>query len=115
MPGQFEEQTVEASLAQLARSMSVTYRAVGERTFELLTFPEAAGRPELQIYPASEIVKDSFESSDLMEILQSTVKVDQRLIQISYEDDIAGVVVIAPQSIQRQFEVVMNRLRGIKP
>ena len=115
VPGQFEEQTVEASLAQLARSMSVTYRAVGERTFELLTFPEAAGRPELQIYPASEIVKDSFESSDLMEILQSTVKVDQRLIQISYEDGIAGVVVIAPQSIQRQFEVVMNRLRGIKP
>ena len=115
VPGQFEEPTVGDSLAQLARGLGVTYRAVGEKTFELLTFQEAADRPELQIYPANEIVKDTFKSSDLMEILRSTVRVDPKLIQISYDEDIEGVVVIAPQSVQRQFEAVMNRLRGPKP
>ena len=112
VPGQFDEPTVGESLAQLSRSMGVTYRAVGEKTFEVITFQEAAVRPELQIYPVGGIVNDTLKSSDLMEILWSTVQVDQRLIQISYVDEINGVLVIAPQSIQRQFEAVINRLRG---
>ena len=112
VPGQFDEPTVGESLAQLSRGMGVTYRAVGEKTFEVMTFQEAAGRPELQIYPVGGIVNDTLKSSDLMEILWSTVQVDQRLIQISYVDEINGVLVIAPQSIQRQFEAVINRLRG---
>ena len=112
VPGQFNEPTVGESLAQLSRGMGVTYRAVGEKTFEVMAFQEAAGRPELQIYPVGGIVNDTLKSSDLMEILWSTVQVDQRLIQISYVDEINGVLVIAPQSIQRQFEAVINRLRG---
>ena len=86
VPGQFDEPTVGESLAQLSRGMGVTYRAVGEKTFEVMTFQEAAGRPELQIYPVGGIVNDTLKSSDLMEILWSTVQVDQRLIQISYVD-----------------------------
>ena len=114
IPGQFQEQTVEESLDQLARGMGVTYRAVGERTFELLTFQEAAIRPELQIYSANTIINETFKSEDLMEILRSALQVDEQLVQVGFVEDIQGVVVIAPQSIQRQFEAVMNRLRQPK-
>ncbi|MFM7738113.1 MAG: hypothetical protein ACKO9H_01825, partial [Planctomycetota bacterium] len=50
VPGDFQADTVEQLLKELARSLSATWIAIDERTFQLTSYQEATRRGMLEIY-----------------------------------------------------------------
>ena len=111
VPGEFNEPTLQDSLRQLTRSMGCTYRALDEKTFEIISINEANNRPELQVYPAKKILDGVLTPELLLDTLRQTFQRDSHLVKVGYDSDSQSIIVVAPQSIQVQFEAVVDRIR----
>jgi hypothetical protein len=114
VPGDFQAATVEQLLKELARSLSATWIAIDERTFQLTSYQEATRRGMLEIYPLQGL---AIEPQPLMDILNQTLSGQLRenpAVQFLYVPEINALVVSAPQPLQRQFEAIVNRLRQPK-
>lgn len=111
VPGEFNESNLQDALRQLTRSMGCTYRAIDETTFEILSVNEANSRPELQVYPVKAIVAGVLTPEFLLDTLRQTFLRDAQLVKVNYDPDSQSIVVVAPQSIQIQFEAVVDRIR----
>lgn len=114
VPGDFQAATVEQLLKELARSLSATWIAIDERTFQLTSYQEATRRGMLEVYPLQGL---AIEPQPLMDILNQTLSGQLRenpAVQFLYVPEINALVVSAPQPLQRQFEAIVNRLRQPK-
>lgn len=111
VPGEFDEPNLQDALRQLTRSLGCTYRALDEKTFEILSINEAYNRPELQVYPVKTIIDKVLTPELLLDTLRQTFVRDAHLVKVHYDADSQSVIVVAPQSIQIQFEAVVDRIR----
>ena len=114
VPGDFQAATVEQLLKELARSLSATWIAIDERTFQLTSFQEATRRGMVELYPLQGL---AIEPQPLMDILNQTLGGQLRenpAVQFLYVPEINALVVSGPQPLQRQFEAIVNRLRQPK-
>lgn len=114
VPGDFQAANVEQLLKELSRSLSATWIAIDERTFQLTSFQEATRRGMLEVYPLQGL---AIEPQPLMDILNQTLSGQLRenpAVQFLYVPEINALVVSAPQPLQRQFEAIVNRLRQSK-
>ncbi|MFM7115471.1 MAG: hypothetical protein ACKO0N_02445, partial [Planctomycetota bacterium] len=114
VPGDFQADTVEQLLKELARSLSATWIAIDERTFQLTSYQEATRRGMLEIYSLQGL---AIEPQPLMDILNQTLSGQLRenpAVQFLYVPEINALVVSAPQPLQRQFEAIVNRLKQAK-
>lgn len=115
VPGDFQAATIEQLLRELARSLNATWLEIDERTFQLTSFQEAARRQLVEVHSLEGL---AIEPAPLLEILTQTLGAqlrDNPLIRFVYEPEANALIVVAPQSVQRQFEAIVNRLKQPAP
>ena len=116
IPGNLIEGTTEDVLRELARAMELTFRAVDDRTFELTTFDAAVEKTEVEVYPCKDLLESGINSEQLRDfiffkLLRGQVESMPASTRILFQDDLQCFIAVAPQSLQRQINSIIKRLR----
>jgi hypothetical protein len=115
VPGDFQAETIEQLLRELARSLNATWLEIDEQTFQLTSFQEASRRQLVEVHSLEGL---AIGPEPLLEILTQTLGAqvrDNPLIRFLYEPEANALIVVAPQSVQRQFEAIVKRLKQPAP
>ncbi|MFK7770322.1 MAG: hypothetical protein AB8B55_24135 [Mariniblastus sp.] len=107
LPGNVSEPTLEELLMELTQSLGLSVIAVDEQTFFLTTYENEAKLEDLEIYSVAKIVDVKMKEPLLMRQLQKIV--GSQPGQFVYDEKTKSIIAIAPQSVQRQVEAVLDR------
>ena len=117
IPGNVSAETIGELLREISRSLEATVVAVDAKTFKLTSFYSAAESMELELYPIREIVAGPVKAPQILEIIEQALGAQLRSnpdLRLVIEPECNCLIVVAPQSIQRQVEVILDRLRQLK-
>jgi len=116
VPGNIIEESVYQTLKEIARSMKLTLRAVDNATIELTTFRAVANRPEIELFFYGDIIEGALKQEQVFEIVTQALGRQLRSnpnVRMEFFPQINCIVSVAPQTLQRQLELVLNKLRKI--
>jgi hypothetical protein len=115
VPGNIFESSVLDTVQQLAQSMRLSFQAVNENTMVLTTFESSAQRVDLEVYPISKLLADNVSANQIMNLVNNALgsQLQSKAVRYVYQPKCQCIVVLAPQTIQRQIEALINQLGGI--
>ena len=113
VPGNILEPTVEKAVAELARAMDLTFRAVDKSTLMITTFEQSARIVDLEIYPVGSLVPDRLKANQLARLVSEALgtQLQSERVKFIFEPNCHCLIVSAPQQIQRQVEALVERLQ----
>jgi hypothetical protein len=117
LPSEISEKTAETFLRELGRAMGLTVLPVGENLMLMTTFQQAADRPALEVYFCADVIADKINADQLMQLLANAMGVNLQNspgLIITYDASCQCIIAKAPNSIHRQIESIMQRLRDIQ-
>jgi hypothetical protein len=116
IPPDVSEATIGDLLDEICHSMRITFRAIDEKTFELLTMDEEKQHRDLEFYDCTTIINGPLNTGQMMELLRQSIQSagytpdDMRAY---FANEINCFIVVAPQSIQRKIESILKRLEDL--
>ena len=115
IPGTIKEQTTLDTVTQLAKSMRLAILGVDESTLVMTTPDGASQRVELEVYPVSKIIAGRLNDNQLMKLIDSAMgsQVRSKSVRYAYQPVCQCVIVLAPQTLQRKIEALIDQLDGI--
>ena len=116
VPGNLLEDSVHQTMREIARSMKLALRAVDENTLELTSFRALMNRPDLEIFYYGDIIKGALTEKQLFAIVNDALGQQFKSnpnVRMEYFPQIQCVVAIAPQTLQRQIELILEQLRKV--
>ena len=111
LPGNITEPTTHDLLVELSQSLGVTLVAVDATTFMLTSHQTESTLEDIEVYPVSEIVGRKMNERLLMRQIQQVTKSQKG--EFVYDPKTKCIIGLAPQSVQRQVESVLDRLNEI--
>jgi hypothetical protein len=116
VPGHIEEESVGEVLKQLARSMNVTIRAIDPTTLELTTFEKAAQTVDTEVYHLGRVLAGPLNEQQTIWLITETLGAQLQAPQVRwvYEPKCQCLILLAPQSLQRQIDSVIKQLEKLK-
>lgn len=115
VPGNIEEPTVLDTATQLAQSMRLAIVAVNEDTLLLTTLDRSSQMTDLEVYPVSKILAGGVNENQLMTLINNALgsQLQSRFVRFAYQPSCQCVIVLGPQTLQRQIEALLDQLDGI--
>ena len=116
VPGNINETNVYRTLKEIARSMKVTMRAIDAKTIELTTFQSATSQLELEVYYYGDIIEETLTEEHVIDIITRTLSREFNSnpdVRMDFVPQLKCIIAVAPQSLQRQLEIVIERLRNL--
>ena len=115
VPGIIDEENVGEALQQLARSMNLTIRAVDPVTLELTTFEQAARAVDLEVFYLGNVLAGPLNQQQMLRLITETLgsQLQSPLVRWHYEPNCQCLILLAPQSLQRQTDSVIRQLERL--
>ena len=116
VPGEINEPTVEDTLKEICRSMKLAFRALDEKTFEITSFDVVTTRVEVEVYPYEDIIRGALKQEQLFAIVNQTIGRQLRAnpnVRMEFFPQVNCIVAVAPQTLQRQIELIFETLRNV--
>lgn len=113
IPAGVSEDTVNELLDEICHSMKIDFRLINDNTFELLTAPAEKQRRDLEFYDCKKILAGPLQTSQLIELLRQSLQsagFGTNDMRAFFANEIECFIVVAPQSIQRKVEKILQRL-----
>lgn len=116
VPGHVAEEHVGEVLKQLARSMNVTIRAIDATTMEVTTFEKSAQTVDTEVYHLGKVLAGPLNEEQTIKLIVQTLGTQLQTPQVRwvYEPKCQSLILVAPQSLQRQIDSVIKRLEKLK-
>ena len=95
--------------------MRLAILGVDESTLVMTTPDGASQRVELEVYPVSKIIAGRLNDNQLMKLIDSAMgsQVRSKSVRYAYQPVCQCVIVLAPQTLQRKIEALIDQLDGI--
>jgi hypothetical protein len=116
VPGNIDEASVYRTIKEIARSMKITLLAVDAKTVELTTFQSAAAQLELEVYYYGDIIEETLTEEHVIDVVTRTLSHEFNShpdVHMDFVPQLKCIIAVAPQSLQRQLEIVIERLRKL--
>ena len=115
VPGIINEENVGQALQHLARSMNLTIRAVDPVTLELTTFEQAAQAVDLEVFYLGKVLAGPLNEQQMLRLITETLgsQLQSPLVRWHYEPNCQCLILLAPQSLQRQTDSVIKQLERL--
>jgi hypothetical protein len=115
VPGNIQESSVLDTALQLAQAMQLAILAVNENTMVMTTFDRSAEMVDLEVYPVGKILAGSLSEKQMMKLIENALgnQLQSKFVRYMFQPSCQCVIVLGPQTVQRQIEALLDQLDGI--
>jgi hypothetical protein len=115
VPGTFNEPSLRKVLDEMARSMGITYVIFDQETVLLTTFETATRYSDVEVYSFGKILEGKLNETQALNLLHRSIGEELAYpnVRVVYEPNYRGLIVVAPQLIQRRIAAVLKALEEI--
>ena len=113
VPGMLSEPNVKELIRQVAISMNLRAEVVDQNTLVLTTIQQANSNYEIEVYSVTKLLAGKFDEASLKEVFGTTLDNALRNSRYVFDSTCQCFIVAAPQSKQRQVELLLNRLEDL--
>jgi hypothetical protein len=115
VPGYFDEPTVGEVLEEISRGLGCTLRAIDESTIEITSFEKAAWATDLEVYHFGKALAGPLNQQQALRLIRESLgnQLAGPQVREVYEPKYQCLVVVAPQSLQKQIESLIRQLESL--
>ena len=112
VPGELSEPTVGDLIRELSVAMRLVPVAIDASTIVLTTEAQSKSWIDIEVYPISQALHQKINGNQIPKLLYDLIgtKVNDHFVRVVFEPKCRCLIVVAPQSIQRQVESVVAEL-----
>ncbi len=116
VPGELVEAEVGEAIHRLAKAMKLKVIGIDAKTLQLTTSTLANSVQDLEVYPLLASWANETPPQEIEQLIFTALgrQVQSSFVRLVYEPKCKCLIVVAPQSIQRQVEKLVERLNQAK-